>query len=186
MFRHGRGLRLAPKRPSQPPEKPDRGPTIIRIRILQPHGPTPSPPPPVGGQRRTPRVPNPPRRRGEGGRIELCPSAREAQPPGGTSLNLSERHTRARPHNGGHGGARGGSPPAMSRAGMSPNPNPSSTGTSYGHVSGVKVVSRCVRRSWAGHRAFAQRHPSQKLPEPENSVFLNTLRLVPPGGWASA
>ena len=112
---------------------------------------------------------------GGGRRNELCPSAREALPPGGTSLNLSERHARARPHVGGRGGARGGPPPAPSRAGGTPNPNPSSTGTSYGHVSGVKVVSRCVRRSWAGHRAFAQRHPSQKLPEPENSVFLNTL-----------
>ena len=98
---------------------------------------------------------------GGGRRNELCSSAREALPPGGTSLNLSERHARARPHDGGRGGARGGPPPVMNRAGRTPNPNPSYTGTSYGHVPGVKVVSRCVRRSWAGHRAFAQGHPSQ-------------------------
>ena len=115
-----------------------------------------------------------PRRRGGRRNRALLLGYREALPPGGTSLNLSERHARARPHDGGRGGARGGPPPVMNRAGRSPNPNPSYTGTSYGHVPGVKVVSRCVRRSWAGHRAFAQRHPSQKLPEPENSVFLNT------------
>ena len=74
---------------------------------------------------------------GGGGEIELCPSAREALPPGGTSLNLSERHARARPHDGGRGGARGGPPTVMNRAGRSPNPNPSYTGTSYGHVPGV-------------------------------------------------
>ena len=48
---------------------------------------------------------------GGGRRNELCPSAREALPPGGTSLNLSERHARARPYDGGRGGARGGHPP---------------------------------------------------------------------------
>ena len=51
--------------------------------------------------------PNPAPKAGGGGEIELRPSAREAQPPGGTRLNLSERHTRAHPHVGGRGGARG-------------------------------------------------------------------------------
>ena len=61
---------------------------------------------------------------GGGRRNELCPSAREALPPGGTSLNLSERHARARPHVGGGGGARGGPPPVPAGQAGPPTPIP--------------------------------------------------------------
>ena len=54
-------------------------------------------------------LPKPSPEGGGGGEIELRPSAREAQPPGGTRLNLSERHTRGRPQVGSRGGARGDS-----------------------------------------------------------------------------
>ena len=49
------------------------------------------------------------------------------------------------------------------RAGQFLNPNPSSTGTSYGHVPGVKVVSRYAA---VGRAAALSRKgkPSQKLP----------------------
>ena len=89
---------------------------------------------------------------GGGGEIELRPSAREAQPPGGTRPNLSKHHTRAHPHVGGRGGARGGKPPdRVAGQANPPTPIPLYTGTSYGHVPGVKVVSRCVHRSWAAN-----------------------------------
>ena len=38
MLRHGRGLRLAPKRPTQPPEKPDRGPTSYAYAYMFDYG----------------------------------------------------------------------------------------------------------------------------------------------------
>ena len=81
-------------------------------------------------------LPKPSPEGGGGGEIELRPSAREAQPPGGTRLNLSEHHARA-PARRGPRWFEGGIPSGSDRAGISPNPNPSYTGTSYGHVPGV-------------------------------------------------
>ena len=76
---------------------------------------------------------------GGGGEIELCPSAREALPPGGTSLNLSERHARARPHDGGRGGARGGRLRLRAGQGVPPTPIPHTQGHHTATCRGLRL-----------------------------------------------